>query len=281
MGRIPFGTQAGHALVGDVFFQQLGIEGPMGRTPQDVAQLLTVQAGVDNRAPFSQQSLTDFVHDLDKGIKGKRAAWLGDMNGHLAIEPALLKVYEQSLASFKTIGCSVEVGTLNIDLTSVWQSWLTLRGMTVAGNLSVFANNTVLRDWLKPEAIWEYEQGQRYTAFDVYKASAVRSSLYAAFLKLFESVDCIVLPAAQCMPFNLELDWPKSIAGRAMDTYHRWMECTIYATLAGLPAISISAGVLDGLPFGLQIIGKPQCERDLLQLASAWHDCVPTLQPTL
>jgi amidase len=283
MGRIPFGTQAGHALVGDVFFQQLGIEGPMGRTPQDVAQLLTVQAGVDNRAPFSQQLLTDFVHDLDKGtkgIKGKRVLWLGDMNGHLAIEPSLLKAYEQSLAAFKTIGCTVEVGTLNIDLTSVWQSWLTLRGMTVAGNLSVFANNPALRDWLKPEAIWEYEQGQRYTALDVYSASAVRSSLYAAFLKLFVSVDYIALPAAQCMPFDIGLDWPKSIAGRTMDTYHRWMECTIYATLAGLPAMSVPAGMLSGLPFGLQIIGKTQSERDLLQFASAWHDCQPALAPS-
>jgi amidase len=102
----------------------------------------------------------------------------------------------------------------------------------------------------------------------------VRSNLFAALLKLFEMVDYIVLPAAQCMPFDLQIDWPKSIAGRVMDTYHRWMECTIYATLAGLPALAVPAGMLDGLPFGLQIIGKPNDERGLLELGMAWQGAV-------
>jgi amidase len=274
MGRIPYGTQANVSLVGDVFFQQLGIEGPMGRCVEDVAQLLAVQAGYDMRAPLSRQDAFNFSRAVNVNVKGKRIAWLGDLQRHLAIEPDLMQAYQASLKPFETIGCTVDSAVLAIDLPSVWQAWLTLRGMTVAGNLSVFANQPALRDLLKLEAMWEYEQGQRYTALDVYKASAVRSNLFAAFLKLFETVDYIVLPAAQCMPFDLQLDWPKSIAGRAMDTYHRWMECTIYATLAGLPALAVPAGMLGGLPFGLQIIGKPNDERGLLELGMVWQGAV-------
>jgi amidase len=276
MGRIPYGTQTGSSLVGDVFFQHLGIEGPMGRCVEDVAQLLAVQAGYDARAPLSRQGGQNFTSPLDADVKGKRKriAWLADLQGHLAIEPDLMQAYEASLKPFDTIGCTVDSAVLAVDLPTVWQSWLTLRGMTVAGNLSVFANQPALRDLLKPEAVWEYEQGHLYTALDVYKASAVRSNLFAALLKLFEMVDYIVLPAAQCMPFDLQIDWPKSIAGQVMDTYHRWMECTIYATLAGLPALAVPAGMLDGLPFGLQIIGKPNDERGLLELGMAWQGAV-------
>lgn len=276
MGRIPYGTQAGNALVGDVFFQQLGTEGPMARNAEDLAQLFAIMAGKDVRAPLSYQANEDFTCDLRANLKGRRVAWLGSMGGYLPIESALLQGYESALKYFDDIGCTVETAQLGIDLPSVWQAWLALRGLTVTGNLSVFASNNSMRAMLKPEAIWEYEQGLRYTALDIYKASGVRSALLASFLERFETVDYIVLPAAQCMPFDIALDWPKAIAGREMDTYHRWMECTIYATLAGLPALVIPAGLLDGLPFGLQVIGKPQGEMALLQLAYEWqerHQC--------
>ncbi len=271
MGRIPYGTQAGSSLVGDVFFQQLGTEGPMARSAEDLAQSFAVMVGHDARAPLSRQEKEDFTGDLRSNLKGKRVAWLGGMGSYLPIEPTLLQGYENALKNFEGIGCTVEQAQLKIDLPSVWQAWLTLRGLTVSGNLSVFASHNDLRALLKPEALWEYEQGLRYTALDIYKAGSVRSSLYAAFLDLFEKADYIVLPAAQCMPFDIQLDWPKSIAGQSMDTYHRWMECTIYATLAGLPAIAVPAGLLNGLPFGFQIIGKSQGEIALLQLAHAWQ----------
>jgi amidase len=261
--------------MGDVFFQQLGIEGPMGRCIEDVAQLLNIQVGSDIRAPLSRQSNNNLNHHLSGVVKGKRIAWLGNMNAHLAIDIELSHAYEKAINYFFDIGCSVEAKSLKIDLNAVWLAWLTLRGLTVAGNLSPIAANPAMRDLLKPEAIWEYEQGLRYSALDVYRASSVRSALLGAFLALFETVDYIVLPATQCMPFDIELDWPKTIAGRTMDTYHRWMECTIYATLSGLPALVVPAGLVGGLPFGLQIIGKPSAEIALLELGLAWQQVIP------
>ena len=274
MGRVPYGTPSGSGLAGDVFFQQLGTEGPMGRCVEDMAQLLAIQAGFDPRAPLSGQAPIDFTGDLSAPLAGKRVAWLGNLGGYLALEPELAKGLEVAIQRFSSIGCSLETAQLDIDLASVWQSWLTLRAMTVSGNLAHFATHPKWRSLLKPEAIWEYEQGQRYTAQNVHTASVTRSQLLAACLTVFEKFDFIALPATQCMPFDIHQHWPTTLGGRSMDTYHRWMECTIYATLAGLPAMSMPAGLVKGLPLGLQIIAKPQAEWALLQLAYAWQNSV-------
>ena len=104
-------------------------------------------------------------------------------------------------------------------------------------------------------------------------ASKVRSSFYQAMVKLFESYDAIALPSAQVWPFDVNLRYPSEIVTTKgavqMDTYHRWMESSIYATFAGLPCISVPAGFgANGLPMGVQLIGKPQGDADLLRLAA-------------
>jgi len=100
----------------------------------------------------------------------------------------------------------------------------------------------------------------------------VRSAWYQALRALFERFDYLVLPSAQVFPFELAQHWPAQVGGRAMDTYHRWMEVVIYATFAGLPCISVPAGFgPQGLPMGLQLIGKPRADRAVLQLAQAYE----------
>jgi amidase len=103
-------------------------------------------------------------------------------------------------------------------------------------------------------------------------ASASRTRFYLSMLQLFEKFDVLAIPVAQVWPFDVNLRWPQSIAGQSMDTYHRWMEVVIYATLAGLPSISVPAGFgANGLPMGLALIGKPQGDWDLLKLAHAYE----------
>jgi amidase len=92
---------------------------------------------------------------------------------------------------------------------------------------------------------------------------------------LFEHYDLVVLPSAQCWPFPAEWTWPREVAGRPMDTYHRWMEVVIYATLAGLPAMSVPAGFDErGLPMGMQLIGPPLGELAVLNAAAAYETAI-------
>ena len=135
------------------------------------------------------------------------------------------------------------------------------------------------RAQVKPEAQWEYDQAQSLSMGDFTRASEMRSRLYAALLKLFERFDALALPVAQVWPFPVAEHWPKKIEGRTMDTYHRWMEASIYATFAGLPAISVPAGFhANGRwPMGLQLIGRPQGDAALLQLAAGYEALIPDL----
>ena len=125
---------------------------------------------------------------------------------------------------------------------------------------------------MKPEMIWEIGHGRDLSAAEVYAASLGRSDWYRYLSTLFETYDFLILPSAQVFPFDAELDWPKTIAGRAMDTYHRWMEVVIGPTLAGLPAAAMPAGFgPQGLPAGIQIIGRPRADRDVLAIAAAYE----------
>lgn len=261
------------APVAETFFQQLSTEGPMARTVADLAMLLSVQAGYDVRAPQStRQDPTVFAQPLSRDWKGARIGWLGDFNGYLATEPGIMALSQEALRHFDTIGCTVEAVQPDFSLTRLWDAWLTLRSWTAAGGLVHLYNDPALRAQIKPEAIWEIERGLAMDALSVYKASADRSAWYQALGKLFETYDFLVLPTTQVFPFDATLRWPAAIDGREMDTYHRWMEIVITATVAGLPALSVPAGFnAQGLPGGLQIVGRPQADLSVLQLGHAYE----------
>ncbi|MEM9939918.1 MAG: amidase family protein, partial [Pseudomonadota bacterium] len=125
---------------------------------------------------------------------------------------------------------------------------------------------------LKPEAVWETERGLKLSAMDVHRASEIRSDWYRRAHSLFETYDALILPSAQVWPFPINWHWPKEIAGQYMDTYHRWMELVIPASLIGLPAAVVPAGFGEnGLPMGLQIIGRDGDDKGVLELAEAFH----------
>jgi amidase len=129
---------------------------------------------------------------------------------------------------------------------------------------------------LKPESIWEIENSHTLSSLAIYNAEIVRANWYRALRKLFDAYDFLLLPAAQVFPFAAEQHWPAAIAGRTMDSYHRWMEVVIGPTMAGLPAISVPAGFdVQGLPMGLQIIGPPRADRQVLEASALYQDLMP------
>ncbi|MGV8921504.1 MAG: amidase [Pseudomonas sp.] len=264
-GRVP------HGPAPELFVQQLSTEGPMGRSVADVAHLLSTQAGFDARAPLSLRSDPSlFNGSLQRDFKGTRLGWLGDYNGYLPMEDGVLAVCESALNDFTQLGCKVEPCQPDFPLEKLWSSWLVHRHWLIHGNLGKAYATPQLRDLLKPEAQWEVEGGLNLTGEQVFQASQDRSDWYRALSKLFERYDYLLLPSAQVFPFSAEQHWPTSIAGRSMDTYHRWMEVVVGATLAGLPAMSIPVGFNPaGLPMGMQIIGPAQADWAVLQLAYA------------
>jgi amidase len=154
----------------------------------------------------------------------------------------------------------------------IWQSWLVWRRALVASRIAPFLVQADNRNKIKPEALWEYDQAQGLSAAEFSAASAQRSAFYQHMRTLLERYDFLVLPAAQVWPFDVSERWPTEISGRKMDSYHRWMEVVIYATFAGLPCISVPTGFnKQGLPMGLQLIGRPQADLAVLQLAQSYE----------
>ncbi|AMM25961.1 amidase [Variovorax sp. PAMC 28711] len=262
-----------HGPLDEQFVSQLGTEGPMARNVDDLAQLLAVQAGRDSRAPLSVAGRwPGETMDLARNTGALRIGWLGDLEGYLAIEPGILSVCESALGRFAGDGCDVESIAFGYDPVRAWNTWITLRAWMVAGKLSAFSTGDAQRSQIKPEALWEIAQGEGLLAARVFAACAERTALYQHMRRLLERYDVLALPVAQVWPFPVEQHWPREVAGRAMDTYHRWMEVVIYATLAGLPAISVPAGFgANGLPMGLQLIGRPQADLALLRIAHRYE----------
>ena len=137
-------------------------------------------------------------------------------------------------------------------------------------------DDTVKRAQLKPETVWEIEQGLGLTADAVHAASVIRSCWYTEAARLFDRFDALILPSAQVWPFPVGWRWPQVINGRPMDTYHRWMEVVVPVSLIGLPALSVPVGfgpegLPEGLPMGMQIIGRAGADARVLAIGQAWH----------
>jgi len=264
-GRVP------HGPAPELFVQQLATEGPMGRSVADVARLLSVQAGYDPRVPLSlKEDPAMFGEPLQRDFKGARLGWLGDYNGYLPMEDGVMSLCESALKDFAALGCEVEHCQPEFSLERLWQTWLVHRHWLIQGSLGAAYADPQKRALLKPEAQWEVQGGLQLSAADVYQASINRSDWYRALGKLFERYDFLLLPTAQVFPFDAQQAWPRLVAGREMDTYHRWMEVVIGPTLAGLPSMNVPVGFNpQGLPMGLQIIGPAQADRAVLQLAYA------------
>ncbi|WP_054157001.1 amidase [Rhizobium sp. AAP43] len=271
-GRIP--TLPGR----DAYLNQLSTIGPMGRSVEDVVMLLNVQAGYDPRDPASIDS-PQFALDPAVAEKGGRIGWLGDYRGHLPFEPGVLSLSERALKVFSGLGFQVEAAMPDFDMERLWWAWTTLRSFFTAGSMRDLYEDPSRRGHLKPEILFEVRAGLRITAAEVYEASAIRTAWYQALQTLFQTHDYLVAPSAQVFPFEVDIPWPRMIAGRAMDTYHRWMEVVIGPSMAGLPVAALPAGFSpEGLPNGFQLIGPPRADQRVLSLAAAYEGATDFLK---
>lgn len=268
-GRVPQGNNP------DVWIDLLSTEGPMGRSIQDVARLLATQSGFDARAPLSLQSRFDWDGEAaDPGrLKGLKIGWLADIGGHLATEPGVLDACRDALRHFEGAGAVVEEIPLGFDADRLWECWLTWRRAIAGPRVGALMDLPGASEKVKPEAQWEYQGSRGLSYEDFRQASQARSTYYRHMLSVYDRWDVLVLPSAQCWPFPVGERWPLQIAGRTMDTYHRWMEATIYATLAGLPSLVVPAGFhANGRwPMGIQLMGRPDDDAGVLRVGAAYE----------
>ncbi len=272
-GRVPSWPER------DGYLSQLSTQGPMGRTVLDIAMLLGTQAGYESRAPLSLpgrlgefDSVAAARLALDGDPQGTRIGWLGDLDGYLAMEPGILDHCVDGLRSLAALGCQVEPTNFTMPPARVWQAWLVWRHFLVSASLAPLAADPAKRQLMKPEALWEIDCGLSLTGPQITKAAIDRTSFHVSVNALFDRFDVLAIPTAQVWPFDASERWPQHIGGCEMDTYHRWMEVTSYATFAGLPAISVPVGFDEhGLPVGMQLIGRPRGDADLLRLAVAYE----------
>jgi amidase len=268
-GRVPQGGNA------DIWIDLLSTEGPMGRSIQDVGRLLATQSGFDPVAPLSLQSgfTWEGAGAAPEQLGGLRIGWLGDVGGHLATEPGVLETCREALRHLAGAGAVVEEIPLGFDAAQLWDCWLTWRRAIAGPRVGALMHHPGARENIKPEALWEYEGSLGLSYADFRRASLARSSFYQHMQAMFERWDLLALPSAQCWPFPAGERWPRQIAGREMDTYHRWMEVTIYATLAGLPSLVVPAGFHPNgkWPMGLQLMGRYGNDAGVLRAGAAYE----------
>jgi amidase len=257
---------------GELFYQQLATDGPMGRNSEDTFRLLCTMAG---RHPMSPLSLRDTLPPAERfaalPLRNVKVGWLGNYSGYLEMEPGILELCESALQKLARNGSIVEPCTPDYQMPRLWDSWLTLRHWSANWARPLY-DDSARRKRLKPEVVFEVEGSLGLTAERVYEAGTARADWFRALGRLFADYDFLALPTAQVFPFSKGVHWPSRINDRDMDTYHRWMEVVIGGTLAGLPVVNVPVGFdPHGRPMGMQMLGPFGEDQRVLELARAYE----------
>ncbi|MGH2535078.1 MAG: amidase [Thermomicrobiales bacterium] len=246
----------------------LSVKGPMARTVADVALLLDAITGADPRDQLSYDPPPgQFAQSLDRDFSDIRIAWAPDLGG-LPVDPRVTAVLESQRHVFEELGCVVEKATP--DLTGADEVFRDLRAFSLAsGRGDLLAHH---RDKVKPEAIWNIEEGLKMSAIDVGKAMARQAEIYERARQFMERYEYLLCVVNQVPPFDVGLRYPTEINGVEMETYIAWMKSAYWITVTRLPAISVPCGFTpEGLPVGIQIVGRPRADFGVLQLAHAFE----------
>jgi len=231
----------------------LNVKGPMARSVEDVAFLLNVMIG--EREPWL----------LERDLKDVRIAWCLDLGG-LPLDRRVRAVLESRRQTLVDLGCVVD--DVCPDLTDADEIFLTIRRRRAFVNLGSLL--PAHRHQMKPEAVDEIERGARVTDADVARATAKHQQLLARMSGFFERYDFLACAVNQVPPFDASLDWPHEIDGVKMEHYAAWMKSAYWVSTTLCPAASVPAGrTPEGLPVGMQIVGRRGDDRGVLQMAYA------------
>jgi amidase len=249
--------------------RNLGVQGPMARNVEDLALLLDAMSGEHPADPLSLPVLpASFLSAARSGKKPKRVAYSPDL-GITPVDPEVKAVTRRAAERFAEAGVAVEEA--HPDLRESHECFHVLRAFDFA--LSKAALLRSKRDLLKPEVIWNIEEGVKLTVEQIERAEAQRVALTERTLKFFESYDILLCPATIVPPYPIENRYVSECDGKKFDNYVEWLGIVYAITLACCPALSLPCGFTrSGLPIGLQMVAKPRGEAELLAGAKALED---------
>lgn len=260
-GRVPNVP----ALVG---WESLTVLGPMARTVEDTALLLSAMAGPDPRAPLSLETPgARFAEPLERDLRGVRIAFEPDFGG-LPVDRDVAEVIAGAVPVLESLGAVVEPSTMNWD--GAHESFQTLRAALFAASFAGLSPAGLEK--LKATVRWNVEKGANLSAREVFEAEKQRAAVHGRLAALMDHVEFLIAPVNQVPPFDIDTEYPSEIEGVAMETYIDWMKSAYFVTLTGHPAISVPCGFTEaGLPVGLQIVGRQHDDFGVLQLAYAFQ----------
>ncbi len=246
----------------------LPVEGPMARTVADIALMLSAIAGPDPRSPIAVAEPGNiFARPLDRDFKNVRIAWSPDL-GELPVDARVTNVLEDQRHVFEDLGCVVEEGQPDFssadEIFKVWRSWYF--------ELKLGELLKTHRNLMKDSVVWNIEQGQKVTGPQLGRVETKRAELYQRVRAFMQTHEFLICPVNQVPPFAVDCRWVEEINGVKMNSYIDWMKSCYYITCTGLPAVSVPCGFTpEGLPVGIQIVGRHNDDFGVLQLAHAFE----------
>lgn len=247
----------------------LGVQGPMARNVEDLALLLDAMSGEHASDPLSLPKLpTSFLSAARSGNKPRRVAYSSDL-GITPVDPEVAAVTRKAAERFAEVGCLVEEA--HPDLREAHECFHMLRAFDYAVSKGELLRTK--RDLLKPEVIWNIEEGLKLSVEQIERAEAQRIAITARAIEFFKTYDLLLAPATIVAPFPVENRYVAECAGRKFDNYVQWLAIVYAITLACCPALSLPCGfTATGLPVGLQVVAPPRGEARLLAGARALED---------
>ena len=259
------GRVASTSLMG---WNTLPVEGPMARTVKDLALLLSVMAGPDPRDPISlSQPGEIFRQPLKRDFQDVRIGWSRNMGG-LPVDPKVTRTIDGQIKTFEQLGLNID--EIEPDFTDADEVFKILRHWYFAASLSVYVGDQI--DQVKKTIQWEYDLGKKLSGEDISQAEIKHTQLFHRMKTLMEKYEYLIFPVNQVPPFDVSQEYVTEIDGEKMFTYIDWMKSCYFVSATGHPAISVPCGFTDqGLPVGVQIVGRHQADFSVLQLAYAFE----------
>lgn len=250
-GLIPFKPSHKEEL------PQISTNGAIARHPIDLSILIEIFSGKPMGALLGT---SDEANSVSKKVIGIPSDYLKNIK----FENGIIKVFNNFIDKLKDLGFTIVELDLKIDQNILWKCWTVLRSKIISLNLTEEYEKS--KEILKNTLVWEIEEGNKISDQQLELAKITRSNITRRINNVFSKVDFLLLPSAQVFPFSKDKEYPQMIENQTMDTYHRWLEINILASLLGLPVVSVPGNELEvNLPLGIQFIAKSHDDSELLQ----------------